>query len=143
MDFDFASMWHREHSQLRDNVLSCTGYVIFFGSCPITWASKLQMEIMSSTTESEYITLSSATRDLLPLHQILHDIDQYAVLYPSRDKVRLPSTMVPLPHLTSTKIMLHALCLLLQPPISNLAQSTSASNGITFKTKYRMGIRLS
>jgi hypothetical protein len=66
-------MWHREHTHLRDNVLSRTGYVIFLGGCPVTWASHLQTEIVLSTTESEYIPLSSAARELIPLRQLLLD----------------------------------------------------------------------
>ncbi len=64
----------REYSHLRDSTLSRTGYVITFCGCPISWASKLQSEIALSTTESEYIALSSATRELLPLRRILQDI---------------------------------------------------------------------
>jgi hypothetical protein len=74
VDADFAGRWHREYSHLRDSTLSRTGYVITFCGCPISWASKLQSEIALSTTESEYIALSSATRELLPLRRILQDI---------------------------------------------------------------------
>jgi hypothetical protein len=73
VDADFAGRWHREFSHLRDNVLSRTGYVITFCGCPVSWTSKLQSEIAVSTTESEYIALSSATRDILPLPRILQD----------------------------------------------------------------------
>jgi hypothetical protein len=75
VDSDFAGMWHREHTHLCDNVLSRTGYVIFFGGCPVTWASRLQTEITLSTTENECIALSSTARELLPLCQLLLDID--------------------------------------------------------------------
>lgn len=67
VDADFAGMWHKEYAALRTNVLSRTGFVITFCGCPITWCSKLQTEIALSTTESEYIALSTATRELLPL----------------------------------------------------------------------------
>jgi histone deacetylase 1/2 len=77
---NFAGMWHKEYSHLRDNVLSRTGYMILFGGCPIMWASKLQTENALSTTENEYIALSSAARDLLPLRQILHDLDTYSFI---------------------------------------------------------------
>ena len=74
VDADFAGQWHKDFSELRDSVLSRTGYAIQFCGCPITWASKLQNEIALSTTESEYIALSMATRDLIPLRHILSDI---------------------------------------------------------------------
>jgi len=35
----FVGMWHCKHTHLHDNVLSRTGYIIFFGGCPVTWAS--------------------------------------------------------------------------------------------------------
>ena len=74
IDADFAGHWHKEFSHLRDSVLSWAGYVITFCGCPILWASKLQSEIALSTTESKYIALSSATREILPLWRVLQDI---------------------------------------------------------------------
>ncbi len=71
---DFAGRWHKEFSHLRGNVLSHTGYIIEFCGCPISWASKLQSEITLLTTKSEYIALSTATRDILPLLRVLQDI---------------------------------------------------------------------
>jgi len=80
VDADFAGHWHREYSELRESVLSRTGYVITFCDCPLTWCSKLQSKIALSTTESEYIALSMATSDLLPLRCILTDIEQYSFI---------------------------------------------------------------
>ena len=67
LDADFAGMWHKEYAELRNSLLSRTGYVITFCGCPVTWSSKLQTEIALSTTESEYIALSTVTRELLLL----------------------------------------------------------------------------
>jgi len=67
IDADFAGMWHREYSELMDCALSCSSYIITYCRCPIHWFSKLQSEISLSTTESEYIALSMASRDLLPI----------------------------------------------------------------------------
>ena len=36
-----------------------------YDGCPITWGSKLQTEIALSTTESKYIDLSSAMREVI------------------------------------------------------------------------------
>jgi hypothetical protein len=85
IDADFAGRWHKEYSHLCDNNLSRTGYVVTFCGCPVSWASKLQSEIALSTTESEYIALSSAIRELLPLRRVLNDILQYTFIH-------LPST---------------------------------------------------
>ena len=38
------------------------------------WASKLQTEVALSTTEVEYIALSQAMNDLIPLRALLQDI---------------------------------------------------------------------
>ncbi len=67
VDADFSGRWHKEYAKLCDSVLSRTGYVITFCGCPVTWSSKLQTEIALSTTESKYIALSTAARDILPL----------------------------------------------------------------------------
>jgi len=95
VDADFAGRWHRDYTELRDSVLSRTGYVIQFCGCPITWASKLQSEIALSTTESEYIALSTATRDLIPLCRILSDIHQSkfisVMLNQTSDSVYIPT----------------------------------------------------
>ncbi len=80
VDTDFAGMWHQQHSALRDNVLSHTGYIITFCGCPIHWVSKLQSEIALSTTESEYTALSMGTRELLPLRRLFHEIHQHTII---------------------------------------------------------------
>ncbi len=80
MDADFAGMWHKEYAALQENVLSRTGFVVTFCGCPVTWCSKLQTEIALSRTESEYIALSTATWELLPLRRILSDIQTYSFI---------------------------------------------------------------
>jgi hypothetical protein len=44
------------------------------GGCPIQWNSKLQTEIALSTTEAEYIALSQAMPELIPLRRLLLQI---------------------------------------------------------------------
>jgi hypothetical protein len=48
--------------------------VITLGGCPISWSSKLQTEIASSTTELEFVALSQAMRELLPARRLLKEI---------------------------------------------------------------------
>jgi len=81
VDADFAGMWHREYSELRDCALSRTGYIITYCGCPIHWASKLQSEIALSTTEAEYIALSMASRDLLPLHHLVTELHTHGLFF--------------------------------------------------------------
>jgi hypothetical protein len=98
VDADFAGMWHKEYAALRSNVLSRTGFVITFCGCPITWCSKLQTEIALSTTESESIALSTATRELLPLRRILEDINKHSfvnLLPPSSSHITAQNNIPP------------------------------------------------
>jgi hypothetical protein len=45
-----------------------------FASCPMVWVSKLQTEVALSMTEAEYIALSQAMRDLIPLLGLLDEL---------------------------------------------------------------------
>jgi len=67
VDADFAGQWGYEDKNDPSCMKSRTGFIIFMSECPILWVSKLQSEIATSTMESEYIALSTAMRDLLPL----------------------------------------------------------------------------
>ena len=67
VDADFAGLWQREDEQDPVCVKSRTGFVITLGGCPLVWVSRLQKEIALSTAEAEYIAMSQAMRDLLPM----------------------------------------------------------------------------
>ncbi|KAI2501363.1 hypothetical protein MHU86_13099 [Fragilaria crotonensis] len=60
-----------------DTARSRTGYVILYASCPVIWASKLQSEIALSTTESEYLAISTATREVLPLMELVQEMQEH------------------------------------------------------------------
>ena len=74
VDADFAGLWGHEHDQDPMCVKSRTGYLITLGVCPVMWVSKLQTEIALSTLESEYIALSQALRDLVPMRRLLQEV---------------------------------------------------------------------
>ena len=74
VDADFAGGWKDGDHGSPESVLSRTGFVIMFVGCPITWQSKLQTEIALSTTESEYIVLSTAIRETIPFLNLLKEI---------------------------------------------------------------------
>ena len=76
VDADFAGSWNKADNNNPENVLSRTGFVIFYAGCPILWSSKLQTEIALSTAEAEYIALSSAMREVIPLIALLEDISK-------------------------------------------------------------------
>jgi len=52
VDADFANGWDTENPDDPDNVLSRTGFIIFYVGCPLVWASRMQTEIALSTAES-------------------------------------------------------------------------------------------
>ena len=74
VDASFAGDWSSESSEEPSSVMSRTGYVIRYANCPIVWASKLQTEIALSTTEAEYVALSQAMRDAVPITQLLDEL---------------------------------------------------------------------
>jgi hypothetical protein len=76
VDADFAGGWKDGDHASPESVLSRTGFVIMFAGCPITWQSKLQTEIALSTTESEYIALSSAMREVIPFLNLLREVSK-------------------------------------------------------------------
>ena len=46
VDSDFAGGWKDSDKGSTESVLSRTGFVIMFAGCPVTWISKLQIEII-------------------------------------------------------------------------------------------------
>ena len=76
-DADFAGNYTSDASDDPGSVKSRSGFVILYAGCPIAWQSKLQTEIALSTTESEYISLSQATRSLLFLLELFKEIKQF------------------------------------------------------------------
>ncbi len=45
-----------------------------FAGCPVVWISKLQTEVALSMMEAEYIALSQAMQDLIPLLGFLDEL---------------------------------------------------------------------
>ena len=45
-----------------------------YRGAPLLWASKLQTQIALSTMEAEYIALSQAMRELIPIREVLKEI---------------------------------------------------------------------
>lgn len=75
VDADFAGGWCQTDPHDAGNVMSRTGFVIKYADCPVFWQSKLQTEIALSTAEAEYIALSSALREVIPLLTMMEEID--------------------------------------------------------------------
>ena len=73
-DADFAGLWTLEHADDPISVKSRTGFVVTLGNVPVTWSSKLQTEIATSTMHAEYIALSTEMRELVPITHTLEHI---------------------------------------------------------------------
>ena len=78
-DADFAGLWNYGDAQDPVSVVSRTGYTIHYAGCPLVWLSKLQTEVALSTTEAEYIALSQSLRDVIPLLNLLKELQ---VIFP-------------------------------------------------------------
>jgi hypothetical protein len=74
VDADFAGCWSAADADNADNVLSRTGFVICYANCPLIWCSKLQTEIALLTAEAEYIAMSHALRETIPIQNIIKEI---------------------------------------------------------------------
>ena len=67
--------------KIAGNLMSRTGFVLKYAGCPIFWSSKLQTEIALSTAEAEYIALSSALREVIPLMTMMLEINDIFPLH--------------------------------------------------------------
>jgi Reverse transcriptase (RNA-dependent DNA polymerase) len=83
-DAAFAGDWLPEIAEKdASTARSRSGYVIIYAGCPLVWSSKLQTEIALSTTESEYIALSSALREVIPLRRLVQEMSNAGFDMPS------------------------------------------------------------
>ena len=70
VDSDFTGGWDSAKSSNSDNVLSRTGFVIYYAGCPITCSRKLQTEISLSNAEAEYIAMYQVLLEALPVQRL-------------------------------------------------------------------------
>jgi hypothetical protein len=72
---DFAGNWNKEFAAADPNTAKPrSGWVAFYAACPIIWASKLQTQVALSTTEGEYIAISMALHDVIPLMELIKEM---------------------------------------------------------------------
>jgi hypothetical protein len=81
VDASHAGDWKQE-AAIDDpaTARSRTGYVIRYAGYPVVWASKLQTEIALSVTEAEYIALSTAAREILPILSLAKEAANIGVI---------------------------------------------------------------
>jgi len=78
-DADWASTLDRR---------SISGFAFFLGNGSVSWSSKKQPIVTLSSTESEYVALTHAAKDVIWIHKLLAEISP---IYPERPP--LPSTL--------------------------------------------------
>ena len=80
VDCDFAGNWIKEDAMNDPSTAkSRTGYVISYGGYHIIWASKLQTEVVLSSTESEYVGLSESLRVAIVMMSLLLEMKSYGI----------------------------------------------------------------
>ena len=73
-DADFAGLYRREPDTDPVSAKSRMGYIMFLAGCPVLWKSQLIQEICLSSTHSEYVTLSSCLRVVMPFQELLKEM---------------------------------------------------------------------
>ena len=82
VDASHASEWSNKSSTDDPNTArSRMGYVITYAGCPMHWASKMQTEIALSSTEAEYIALSQAMREVIPIIWLLQEASDQGISF--------------------------------------------------------------
>ena len=75
VDADFSGNWDPKSPQKdRDTARSRHGYIVSYEGSPLLWKSQLQGEIALSSTESEYIGISYALREVIPVMELLKEM---------------------------------------------------------------------
>jgi hypothetical protein len=81
-DASFAGEWIKEIAEEQsDTAKSRSGYIVQYAGCPIVWSSKLQTEHAFSATEAEYVALSQALREVMPMIEILKELKEASFAY--------------------------------------------------------------
>ena len=76
-DADWCGNWDKTEAEIDESTAkSRSGYVILFMGCIIMAASKLQTLCTLSTTEAEYVALSEALRETIPIMNLLDEINK-------------------------------------------------------------------
>ena len=76
VDADWAGSWQHRSCTDPMSAKSRTGYIILYAGCPIVWASKMQTLVALSTTEAEYIAMSSSLREVIGIVNLMQELQQ-------------------------------------------------------------------
>jgi hypothetical protein len=74
-DADFSGLWNKAFAPVDPSTSqSRSSWIIFYAGCPVSWASKLQSQVALSTTKAEYIAISQALGDVIPIMGLLQEV---------------------------------------------------------------------
>jgi hypothetical protein len=83
VDCDFTGNWVKEDAMNNPSTAKCrTGYIVSGGGCPVVWASKLQTEVVLSSTESEHVGLSESLRVAIVMMFLLAEMKLFGIKLP-------------------------------------------------------------
>ncbi len=75
-----ASEWGSKTAVNDSNTAkSRMGYLITYAGCPMHWGSKMQTETALSSTEAEYIALSQAMREVIPIMWLINEAHEMGI----------------------------------------------------------------
>ncbi len=63
----------KQLSTLSSTYAVRSSMIIFYATCPIIWASKLQSQVALSTTKVEYIAPSTSLHETIPIMHLLEE----------------------------------------------------------------------
>jgi len=86
VDADFCGLWGAKDPDDPIVSKSRTGFIIMLAGCPLMWKSTLQMEMSVSTMMAEYVALSTAMREMLPLKTLVKTV---AKIVTGNDNVKI------------------------------------------------------
>ena len=67
VDADFCKLLGSKDPENPVVAKSTTDHILILAGCPLMWETKLQTEVCVSTMMAEYVALSTAMRDMVPL----------------------------------------------------------------------------
>ena len=80
-DADFCGLWDKNTAEQDANTAkSRMGFLLTYAKCPLVWASKLAGPICLSTTEAEYVALSAALRQVIPVMELLEEMKLQGII---------------------------------------------------------------
>jgi hypothetical protein len=79
-DADFSGNWNREFAPVDPSTAkSRSRWIIFYAGFHVLWASKLQSQIALSTSKAEYIAMSRALHDVIPIMNLLQEMREQKI----------------------------------------------------------------